>query len=225
MAAHRFLSLILVVSGVLSCATVFAQSCPPGTSPVYRFYRPSVGAHFYTIDEAERNYVIANLPSFIYEGARFCASRPVGGDEARSRWGVVAEICCSTGPLTYSVTIDGVTKKYYVASCTSEDSFEGFAAANSGPKTYVSAATSTCANANFSQPGNITFAAGACYLFDLAKDDDRLVVRVGPVTCPSSATARIRGEDRKAASMAIFPVLNDDGSPVSGEGLEVLPHD
>ncbi len=40
---------------------------PPGTRPVYRFWSDSLDGHFYTIDQAERDYVIANLPAWQYE--------------------------------------------------------------------------------------------------------------------------------------------------------------
>jgi beta propeller repeat protein len=44
------------------------------TLPVYRFYNNNNSAHFYTISEAEKNYVIANYPSiYVFEGAVFYA--------------------------------------------------------------------------------------------------------------------------------------------------------
>jgi hypothetical protein len=50
----------------------------PGTtaaSPVYRFWSPSLSGHFYTINEAEKDFVIANYPSSVwtYEGIAFYA--------------------------------------------------------------------------------------------------------------------------------------------------------
>lgn len=42
---------------------------PEGTYPVYRFWSPISGRHFYTMDETEKEYVIANYASvWIYEG-------------------------------------------------------------------------------------------------------------------------------------------------------------
>lgn len=41
--------------------------------PVYRFYNYATGAHFYTPATAERDFVIANLPTFAYEGTAFYA--------------------------------------------------------------------------------------------------------------------------------------------------------
>jgi len=40
---------------------------------VYRFYNSQTGAHFFTLSEAERDYVIANLKQFNFEGAAFYA--------------------------------------------------------------------------------------------------------------------------------------------------------
>ncbi|MDH4140810.1 MAG: Ig-like domain-containing protein, partial [Coriobacteriia bacterium] len=40
--------------------------------PVYRFYNPDTGAHFYTSDVQERDSVIANLPrQYLYEGIAY----------------------------------------------------------------------------------------------------------------------------------------------------------
>ncbi|WP_326543102.1 trypsin-like peptidase domain-containing protein [Pseudorhodoferax sp.] len=46
---------------------------PATRGPVYRFYNLSTGAHFYTMNTAERDYVIASYPSFLYEGPNFYA--------------------------------------------------------------------------------------------------------------------------------------------------------
>lgn len=48
-------------------------SQPAGTSPVYRFWSGSLGAHFYTISEAEKDSVVANLPTWQYEGIAWYA--------------------------------------------------------------------------------------------------------------------------------------------------------
>lgn len=50
---------------------------PAGTTvartPVYRFYNASAGAHFYTQNEGERDFIIARNPGFQYEGVAFYA--------------------------------------------------------------------------------------------------------------------------------------------------------
>lgn len=39
--------------------------------PIYRFYNESTSTHFYTATDAERDYVISNLPSFRFEGTAY----------------------------------------------------------------------------------------------------------------------------------------------------------
>nr|WP_041237666.1 hypothetical protein [Gloeothece citriformis] len=39
--------------------------------PVYRFYNTIAGGHFFTISEAERNFVQANLPQYVFEEIGF----------------------------------------------------------------------------------------------------------------------------------------------------------
>lgn len=48
-----------------------------GLSPVHRFYNLSLGVHFYTISEAERAWVVANLPQMRYEGVAWYANPTV----------------------------------------------------------------------------------------------------------------------------------------------------
>jgi hypothetical protein len=51
---------------------------PSETRPVYRFWSPLYGGHFYTIDEAEKDYVLATYPPEIwtYEGVAFFCYPP-----------------------------------------------------------------------------------------------------------------------------------------------------
>ncbi len=47
---------------------------PTGTVPVYRFWSPVLGCHFYTIDDAERQSVIDDYPDvLLFEGVAFFA--------------------------------------------------------------------------------------------------------------------------------------------------------
>lgn len=54
-------------------------SCSVG-SPVYRFWSDQKQGHFYTISDAEKNYIQANYPSNVwrYEGVAYCAPMYVG---------------------------------------------------------------------------------------------------------------------------------------------------
>lgn len=51
-----------------------ARKAFSGLVPVYRFLNRNTSAHFYTIDEAERDRVIATMPQFNYEGPAFLVS-------------------------------------------------------------------------------------------------------------------------------------------------------
>lgn len=42
-------------------------------TPVYRFYNTATNAHFFTGSAAERDWVVATLPSYVYEGEAFYA--------------------------------------------------------------------------------------------------------------------------------------------------------
>ena len=46
---------------------------------VYRFFNPSIGVHFYTIDEFERDYIVDNLTNYNFEGASYKAADPLTG--------------------------------------------------------------------------------------------------------------------------------------------------
>lgn len=48
----------------------------PGTQPVFRFWNSVYGTHFFTISQAERDYVAANFADWIYEGIGFYAYAP-----------------------------------------------------------------------------------------------------------------------------------------------------
>lgn len=59
-------------------ATLSAAPLP--RVPVYRFYNSATSAHFYTPSMAERDSIVANLPTFAYEGVAFYAyDRQVAG--------------------------------------------------------------------------------------------------------------------------------------------------
>ena len=46
---------------------------------VYRFFNPSIGIHFYTIDEFERDYIVDNLTNYNFEEASYKAADPLTG--------------------------------------------------------------------------------------------------------------------------------------------------
>ncbi len=88
----------------------FADNEDAGLSPVYRFWSNALGAHFYTISEAERDYVIAHLPAWTYEGPVFYAypegSQPVDASPVYRFW---------SGTLsTHFYTINEAEKDYVI---------------------------------------------------------------------------------------------------------------
>lgn len=56
-------------------SSIGSQASSPAVArvPVHRFYNYASGAHFYTPIAAERDYVLANFPSYAYEGVAFYA--------------------------------------------------------------------------------------------------------------------------------------------------------
>jgi hypothetical protein len=44
-----------------------------GATPIYRFYNAGRNVHFYTINAAERDYLISNNPGYKYEGPVYYA--------------------------------------------------------------------------------------------------------------------------------------------------------
>ncbi|WP_052055708.1 Calx-beta domain-containing protein [Myxosarcina sp. GI1] len=61
-------------------ATVNISDNGNDTPPiVYRFFNPTAGAHFYTADKVERDYVRDNLDNYDYEGESYVTVDPVSG--------------------------------------------------------------------------------------------------------------------------------------------------
>ena len=48
---------------------------------VYRFFDPTAGGHFYTVDENEKNFVQENLDNYTFEGETYKTYDPTTGDE------------------------------------------------------------------------------------------------------------------------------------------------
>ncbi len=88
----------------------FAEDTEPGVAPVYRFWSNSLSAHFYTISEAERDYVIDNLAAWSYEGPVFYAfpagSQPTGASPVYRFWSETLS--------THFYTINEAEKDYVI---------------------------------------------------------------------------------------------------------------
>ncbi len=57
----------------VSLASTSASTSNVAGSAIYRFYNKNNGTHFFTATTSERDYVIANLSDYSYEGAAFSA--------------------------------------------------------------------------------------------------------------------------------------------------------
>src|SRR5262249_39360514 len=55
--------------GTTTRTATLTVNAPP--TPLYRFFNVLTGTHFYTINEAEKNTVIATLPQFHFEGVAY----------------------------------------------------------------------------------------------------------------------------------------------------------
>ncbi|MCX8028176.1 MAG: trypsin-like peptidase domain-containing protein [Thermodesulfovibrionales bacterium] len=61
------------VSWNLGLKDYLSSTSPTGRVPVYRFFNTQAGGHFFTISEAEKDYVRNTFPHFNYEGTGFYA--------------------------------------------------------------------------------------------------------------------------------------------------------
>ena len=145
-----------------------------------------------------------------------------GGGGGTARRTALTNVCCSTGPFTYQVTIDGVTRSSTASSCNSDPSFEGFASTTPGTKSYSSRAFSSACGINSQGGGTVTLVSGACYRFALNLQGQNLVESVGTVNCPSSANAETLQEENQATPMAIFPMQPVDPSTLGQERWDLL---
>ncbi|MDS4041505.1 MAG: hypothetical protein RKP20_10040 [Candidatus Competibacter sp.] len=132
-----------------------------------------------------------------------------------ARWSAYNDICCSDGsPITYDVTVDGITKRSVATLCTTDSTFEGFASTPAGTKGF-STRVSGC-GLNSSSSGTVTMVSNACYRFQLDLEGQSLVNGFGTVTCPSSAAgAHTLREDAQMTPMAVFPFSSSDGEDYS----------
>lgn len=140
-----------------------------------------------------------------------------GGGSGSAKWSALTNACCTTGPLTYQVTIDGVTRSSTINSCSANPSFEGFASTTAGTKSYASRAVASTCNLNVEGQGTVTMAKDACYRFTLNVQGQNLVNSFGTVSCTSSTSAEALREESQATAMEIHPMNSVDPSG-AGQG-------
>ncbi|MEO0835276.1 MAG: peroxidase family protein [Cyanobacteria bacterium J06642_3] len=94
-------------------------------SIVHRFFIPSVGSHFYTASEVEKQAVIDNLPNYVYEGASYqAASSPQTDDSLTVAQPVYRFFNQNTGVHLYTIS---EVEKNYVQDNLSNYAFENVA--------------------------------------------------------------------------------------------------
>lgn len=225
---YRITGRALDANGNLACALALASgrcmfTCGPGS---LRCEGGTANLPFGQFDltnlPTESNGTIV-LQVFVQGAISFTGViNPGGGGGGTARWTALTNVCCSTGPFTYQVTIDGVTRSSTASSCNSDPSFEGFASTTPGTKSYSSRAFSSACGINSQGGGTVTLVSGACYRFALNLQGQNLVESVGTVNCPSSANAETLQEENQATPMAIFPMQPVDPSTLGQERWDLL---
>lgn len=67
------LRIAFTLAAVLTVGGVACADFSDDAVPVHRFWSDVLGGHFFTVSEAEKNNVIANLPAWAYEGPQWSA--------------------------------------------------------------------------------------------------------------------------------------------------------
>ena len=95
------------------------------TPLVHRFFIPSVGSHFYTASEIEKDAVIANLPNYVYEGVSYqAASESEASDSISGAKPVYRFFNRNTGVHLYTISD---TERDFVQDNLSNYTFENVA--------------------------------------------------------------------------------------------------
>ena len=97
---------------------------PTDTLPIYRFYSPTSGSHFWTISEEEKDYIIANYSAVLsYEGIAYYAYAP--SDHPTDTLPIYRFYSPLNGSHFY--TISEEEKDYIIANYSAVLSYEGIA--------------------------------------------------------------------------------------------------
>jgi hypothetical protein len=185
-------------------------------------------------DDNDKSIIISNLQADgqVYgvglqwrtetQGFALTCINPVGGGSAR--WSALTNVCCVRGPLTYQVTIDGITKSSMINSCGSTPSFEGFASTNPGCSIWVATVVSPACSVNAQSSGIVPMDSDACHQFLLNRpnQNENPINSFGTVTCPSSTNANTLQVESQATPMAIFPMQPVDPSSAGQENWDLL---
>lgn len=167
------------------------------------------------------------LQVFVQGNISYTGRIPCGSPPSTAQWRVYNNTCCrdqygNVYPVTYEVTIDGVTRRSVSNSCSAPSTNEGFASTTAGTKPYSSRVISQCGNATGG--GSVSMAANSCYKFQLGIQSGQWAESVNPISC--SLTVNTLQEESAATPMAIFPMQptgDDSGSPNLAPSLKISP--
>lgn len=156
--------------GNLACALALASgrcmfTCGPG----------SLRCEGGTADLPFGQFELTNLPTesdgsillqvFVQEHVSFAGVIDTGLPTNTARWGAFNGLCCPTSSITFSVTIDGVTKRSVAPSCGSESTWEGWASTSPGAKAVTGTTTAaSCPDLSFSFTSQ-ELVSSHCYIF------------------------------------------------------------
>jgi len=101
-------------------------------------------------------------------------------------WGIFADLCCPTSSATFSVTLNGETKRSVSPSCAVDSTFEGFSLSTPGNKNFSS--TLSAANCpNFTSNFSLEFEEGLRYLIqaELQNGEPALALFIQEISVPS----------------------------------------
>lgn len=129
-----------------------------------------------------QTFVSGNIPGRQTINPNTCAGGSSGGGTAR--WTTYESLCCSSGTLTFKVTINGVTKTSVSSSCSASPTVESLTTIPAG--TYSASASSVGCGSSTGQL-NVTLSADKCYaVVHTLNSSNQEVVGLSTLTCPSS---------------------------------------
>ena len=118
-------------SSNLNRSGVSAQSCSSlcygyNYVPLYRFWSNQYSGHFYTIDESEKNYVIANYASvWSYEGIAYYVEKPTYQNGQLGCYGNAVYRFWSDSLAAHFYTMDQAEAQYVYNNLPAWNYFEG----------------------------------------------------------------------------------------------------
>ncbi|MCF8055922.1 MAG: hypothetical protein K9K37_04695 [Desulfocapsa sp.] len=153
----------------------------------------------------------SSSPWVLFQAAINAASTSTPPPPSPPQWGAGSAVCCSTSSTLFSLTSSGITKRSYVANCSTTGTWEGWQVTTPGTKSFSYSLTSaTCGNygGSFSWP----LVEGREYYFQIELEGSDLVVYVYEDSITSStqteaATSEIQSAAEIKASMNLVGTI------------------